>query len=564
MEKSSINYSLKNIPLPTEDTYYKLLFPKVVSFCQRLRWRAFFYLKELKNKLKGDLDNDENIENEEENNNFGFNTEKSAPPCHLLRDFENDLTALVSNLKFNNKKNNFQKSLARDVEKIKKSNNAFVPADKTSNVYEVNNELYKKLLNNNVTSHYKKDTKDTENKINKEAKQITEKLDISKRVQKIPRKSAFITIKDHKPDFINNTKCRLINPMKSEIGKISKQKLQEINKQIRKEMGARQWINTDDVIKWFNDLKNKGQMEFINLDIVEFYPSITEELFNNALNFAAKYVPIPESDKQIFHNARKSLLFSDGSMWIKKTGLFDTTMGAYDGAECCELVGLFLLDKIEKKYPKLNFGLYRDDGLGAHRRIPGPELERTKKDIRKIFKDNGLDITIATGLKQVDFLDITMNLDKGKFWPYAKPNNTPTYVHKQSNHPPNIIKRIPTIINQRLSKLSCCEEDFNNCKEQYQEALKKSGHNTELKFTKEEENQHTEENRNRQKKRKRKITWFNPPYAANLKTNIGKHFLALIDKHFNSSNPLHKIFNRKTIKLSYSCTPNMRAIIQQH
>ena len=137
-------------------------------------------------------------------------------------------------------------------------------------------------------------------------------------------------------------------------------------------------------------------------------------------------------------------------------------------------------------------------------------------------------------------------------------------MHKQSNHPPNIIKRIPTIINQRLSKLSCCEEDFNNCKEQYQEALKKSGHNTELKFTKEEENQHTEENRNRQKKRKRKITWFNPPYAANLKTNIGKHFLALIDKHFNSSNPLHKIFNRKTIKLSYSCTPNMRAIIQQH
>ena len=45
-----------------------------------------------------------------------------------------------------------------------------------------------------------------------------------------------------------------------------------------------------------------------------------------------------------------------------QTGLFDVTMGSYDGAETCELVGLFLLNEIRKRHN--NFGLYRDDELG--------------------------------------------------------------------------------------------------------------------------------------------------------------------------------------------------------
>ena len=48
---------------------------------------------------------------------------------------------------------------------------------------------------------------------------------------------------------------------------------------------------------------------------------------------------------------------------MKKYGLFDVTMGAYDGAEVHELVGTFLLDKISEKYYKNSIGLYRDDGL---------------------------------------------------------------------------------------------------------------------------------------------------------------------------------------------------------
>ena len=43
--------------------------------------------------------------------------------------------------------------------------------------------------------------------------------------------------------------------------------------------------------------------------------------------------------------------------------LFDVTMGSYDGAEVCELVGLFILKHLGEKFGKENIGLYRDDGL---------------------------------------------------------------------------------------------------------------------------------------------------------------------------------------------------------
>ena len=50
---------------------------------------------------------------------------------------------------------------------------------------------------------------------------------------------------------------------------------------------------------------------------------------------------------------------------MKKDGLFDVTMGAYDGVEVCELVGTFLLDKISVKYDKNSIGLYRNNVLSV-------------------------------------------------------------------------------------------------------------------------------------------------------------------------------------------------------
>ena len=65
----------------------------------------------------------------------------------------------------------------------------------------------------------------------------------------------------------------------------------------------------------------------------------------------------------------------------------------------------------------------------------GPQSERTRKDITREFKKQGLDITISTNLKICNFLDVTLNLKDGTYYPYRKPNNETLYVNTNSNHP---------------------------------------------------------------------------------------------------------------------------------
>ena len=92
--------------------------------------------------------------------------------------------------------------------------------------------------------------------------------------------------------------------------------------------------------------------------------------------------------KEVILHAKKSLLFLNGEAWNKRNGnLFDVTMGSYDGAEVCELVGLYLLYQMKLLFPNMDFGLYRDDGLGVHSNMPGPQLEKAKKELIRFFKD---------------------------------------------------------------------------------------------------------------------------------------------------------------------------------
>ena len=88
------------------------------------------------------------------------------------------------------------------------------------------------------------------------------------RVECLAKQSAFITIKDHKPNFENNTKCRLINPAKSEIGKISKKLLENINKTVRNATQVKQWHKSEDTIEWFKNIKYKRTSFFVQFDIV--------------------------------------------------------------------------------------------------------------------------------------------------------------------------------------------------------------------------------------------------------------------------------------------------------
>ena len=120
---------------------------------------------------------------------------------------------------------------------------------------------------------------------------------------------AFITLKDHKPDFRQNPSCRLINSAKNEPGKVSKLITDKINKKLISELHFNQWKNTDSVLKWFIDISNKKDNSFIQLDIKEFYPSINEDILTNAIQFAKLHTTIDEKDLRLIMHCKKSLLF---------------------------------------------------------------------------------------------------------------------------------------------------------------------------------------------------------------------------------------------------------------
>ena len=189
-------------------------------------------------------------------------------------------------------------------------------------------------------------------------------------------------------------------------------------------------------------------------------------------------------------------------------------MGAYDEAEVCELVGTYML-KLSKKYSKNDFGLYRDDGLAVLKNKSGPQSEQVQKNVQKIFKELGLDITIRCNMKIVNYLDVTFNLNDGTYKPYTKPNNEIKYIHKDSNHLPSIIQQIPQSIESKLSTLSINEKIFQETVPSYQKALQSSGYRHTLTYKRpKNDNSNTNINKIKQN-RKREIMWFNPPFNKN-------------------------------------------------
>lgn len=103
-------------------------------------------------------------------------------------------------------------------------------------------------------------------------------------------------------------------------------------------------------------------------------------------------------------------------------------MGAFDKAEVCKLVGLFILNQLEKNPDITGLGLYRDDGLPVMRSCSGSKADRIRKALIKIVHTCGLKITVQTNLKTVNFLDVTLNMNTSEYQPYRKPNNEPIYI----------------------------------------------------------------------------------------------------------------------------------------
>ena len=130
----------------------------------------------------------------------------------------------------------------------------------------------------------------------------------------------------------------------------------------------------------------------------------------------------------ITHHSRKSLLFDKIFSWAKKwsNSYCDGTMGSYDGAKICELVVLYLLNRVSTAIDKSNVGLY------------GP-----------------------AGTNETVFFDVTFTLaTKKKYFSFWIVNNAPLYNNAFSNHPLTIIKQLPKMVSKRISDWSCNKEEF--------------------------------------------------------------------------------------------------------
>ena len=162
-------------------------------------------------------------------------------------------------------------------------------------------------------------------------------------------------------------------------------------------------------------------------------------------------------------HSRKTLLFDKDETWVKRgdSPMFDVAMGCYDGAEVCELVGLYILHKLTSAFPDGNICLYRDDGLAIFKNIKTRSGDNVRKKFSEILGNLGLKITVQSNLKVVNYLDVTLNLTTGKYYPYRKPDNNPLYINANSNHPPSVIRQIPASISTRISGLSCDSDEFN-------------------------------------------------------------------------------------------------------
>ena len=173
---------------------------------------------------------------------------------------------------------------------------------------------------------------------------------------------------------------------------------------------------------------------------------------------------------------RKSLCFSTSNK------ADDVTIGADDGAEVRQLVRIFILYQLSLKYNKNNISLYRDNDLTVFRNESGPKAEKIKKHFQNIFGKNNLNIIVKCNLKIVRCLEVTLNLSGGLHKHFHKPNSEINYIHRESNHPPNILKQLPISVKSHLSKLSSGETVFIQAASIYHEALKRAGHKHKLKY----------------------------------------------------------------------------------
>ena len=104
MEKFNMNYSDKNIPIPSRQDYKIHSISKTEKFIKRIRWKALEFLGKLESTEK---------------ETYGFKSRNCPPIVEEVANFEHDLMMMIKNIQFKYIKNDFQKQLKKNISKFR-------------------------------------------------------------------------------------------------------------------------------------------------------------------------------------------------------------------------------------------------------------------------------------------------------------------------------------------------------------------------------------------------------------------------------------------------------------
>ena len=136
----------------------------------------------------------------------------------------------METVKFRKRSNPFLETLKTETKKITSQKNLIIPADKTTNNYLVPPEKYKNMIDKEIQKNYRKENLNNVEEIRKGHSKTAQDLELEDRMFRTTPRNAFVTLKDHKPDFNKRPAVRLINPTKNEMGNVAMQILDNIVK----------------------------------------------------------------------------------------------------------------------------------------------------------------------------------------------------------------------------------------------------------------------------------------------------------------------------------------------
>ncbi|CAI9727799.1 Hypothetical predicted protein [Octopus vulgaris] len=183
------------------------------------------------------------------------------------------------------------------------------------------------------------------------------------------------------------------------------------------------------------------------------------------------------------HEARKTIIHRLGIFWTRTDtpDCFDIPMGAQDSAEVTDLVRIYLLHLLHKVLPEFERSLYKDDVLFVVQNAFNRKIKIYQKKLHKVFKSQGLTITIEPDHTSVKALDAHFKLTTSAYQPDHKPNSNITYIHAQSNNASKILDNIRYNIENRINSLSSNEEFFNK-HAYYNLALRNADYEYQIKY----------------------------------------------------------------------------------